>query len=1114
MSSEEAEYKGPKPTPAKGQTVKDFETEELGKKKEDGSPFYEEFQTVAEIQAKPEYFKIIVEQPEFKSMIEMEGTSDAKALPDDSSSDIEKQPAVLEVSLEEVSMPEPAMEEPEAPPAKAESKSEFIPIKLGLNDPIGSLQLKVEGDMIILDKGPYGDLLNQSTNGRDSKAAYAYYTLLQNFARPNLTAPITSSETGRFKASTMSNYFMDEKVCGRSAPNHLYQAEQTEPKSIDFTSEVDRDGGPINAEDHRKRFASTPGYGTKESGLPSNQLQVVDLSLEPRYAFGAKDVYGTSHHVLTAPSRIRLLLRDLRCYNYWVLDWSRWTAVHSHMLNTEFLRYIKRQNGKELRDILTIDKHLATRYLRISDHCGYSEDFYHLYMPDEPDAISKHVLDASMMAARAHVGTIAPGMRSITTNSSRDAASAMTQLSAFGAGEGSQFMRELCAFLLGGRRHKLEVELDTSGALSEGMNALASFATLLLLDVNFLSEESLVQLVSNVLVPFYSKLPTIDLVANKNLSFSRKIGKGIPEIVKSILDLNDFRMPPMTRYKDVTNNGRTRIAMIQNELGLLLKFALSTTYQTIRRDRSLFKSKGQDPFTPFTGRADIFDITVYGTAFGNDNARNDTANYAARSADIAEKLGAMGRLLAVLPENKGLDIAMRSVFENTAYLNVSQALVASTMAMAAQDTSLLASKGAIDTRRYDTIKLPLRGALSFIMYGISSTMFESNVSQVFYSDMITPKIPSNKAFYCYLERAILKYVYEKMMAIKADYIQYKHRPKALDLVEDILKLYFTKLEPSTRERCQYLLETGNLFPSSIGGAGFDNYVFVPPELISSAFDSETTGITADTIDDFKGHQIVGQPRLPYDDAIVDTNSVYKRTIEAEDKRVRTVYIHFDQFEPQQYVGYNDGRFLVYNTDAESLEGDFVSLKDLMDDLLYMPDTVSYEEIRTYGKQYAMDKPNIIGVRIDKVYTTFEFKEYTDIGELPKMSFTATLDRNNEYSDFSKFNVSPITIYYHRLTDHFMRNGSNEEVKYMRKLMPFISIPPSSVNNTFVHFKDANVQRPGLYKRESDGTLVMDDELGNVTIRGWNGVTYSSRLMLAVRDEQRVSIESNLMRPVR
>ena len=157
----------------------------------------------------------------------------------------------------------------------------------------------------------------------------------------------------------------------------------------------------------------------------------------------------------------------------------------------------------------------------------------------------------------------------------------------------------------------------------------------------------------------------------------------IATIVNNIRNANRgarLQLPPVSKYQDTTLAGRRKLQAVTGQLGAELELAMGTTYQRIDRERTLFKMQGDDPYTVFTGRNDLINLVMYGTQTDRAATRRyDTAVHSASTEFIVERLRNFTRLLSALPEGKGLDIAMRNVTNNAAYLNEAQAIVSATV---------------------------------------------------------------------------------------------------------------------------------------------------------------------------------------------------------------------------------------------------------------------------------------------------------------------------------------------------------------------------------------------------------------------------------------------------
>uniref|UniRef100_A0A2V0R9H1 Capsid n=1 Tax=viral metagenome TaxID=1070528 RepID=A0A2V0R9H1_9ZZZZ len=635
MSQTDEQYKGKLPRPAKTQTIKEFEDEEI---KPD--PEYTEFNSVAEILAKPEYFKLIIEQPEFQAMLKREGIPDPLATkaegedagkvkkepvkdeqkekkvesnPDEQKADAgEDEPktsidVVMVPSLEEIAPISEDSVEPEKP-----VESTFEPAYRRVSHKISTpVEIDVTHDMATLKRAGIEDLLTDFSGDRKTKRGEKFHKFLQQFRPLAVVEPLSyDGESGSVQYGNHA-YVFNEAVAGSSARTHEYELKRIRPKVV---------SNQLTADGERRDLIA---HGNKAVALTEEvdeaNKQMVDLALELRRP--GSSIKGAD--VIINPFRIPLLLRDMVAYNAMTLTYAGWVAIHEPYLNLAMLNYVRDKNAQE-RDVVTnthMKRSMYDRFVIEGATGSNSQDYYYNVLPSMANyQVCEGVLNRSMAKSMEAMSTLSSSSRSISANlTNRQASQMLLGLTSIQPSDGVNFSRHLGAFLLGGKRRTLEVDIDDGASKSPMINAMCSMASLALIDPKFMDPRTRRQLLMNTLLPFYDEFK----VQRQNLEEQMDVNQ-----IAQMIEDGVYNLPRVTKLVDTGGKGFVRQREIRTILTNLYARLGNVKYDRLNVTGRLYSAPTEAPFIPFTPRGDIMDIVLFGTRTdGFESRMHEIASY-------------------------------------------------------------------------------------------------------------------------------------------------------------------------------------------------------------------------------------------------------------------------------------------------------------------------------------------------------------------------------------------------------------------------------------------------------------------------------------------------------
>jgi hypothetical protein len=1106
MSENPETYKGKLPRPAKDQSIKEFEDEEI---KPD--PEYTEFNSVADILAKPEYFKLIIEQPEFQAMLMRENIpnplkpapEEAKQPKGASAEEKEKKPDNPAKSTEEEDEPQtsidvvmvPSLEEvggmePQAAPDEPKVEKLFEPEYRRIVHPLTApVELDSSHDLLTFKQSGLDDLMTKYSGDRKTKRGAKLFEWLQQYRPMGVISPIKyDAETGMVSTDNHAFMFGDD-LAGKSASTHKYELSRIRPK-VRMPS--------VRAREDMIQDPNTPDAYVNAVNLD----EVVDMSYEPRPA----NLDLKSADVLMNPWRVPLLLRDIKAYKAFSLSYTEWTATYRNIINQNVLKLIRNRNAKE-RDVVNPTQLKKTLYDRfvVAGNGNSSQAYYYETIPNDERRDSElclSVLNRSLARANESMSTIAPSQRSISSNiTNRQASQMLLNLTAIQPSDAANFTRHLGTFLLGGYRRQLEVDVDAGSTKTPLLNALCSFAYLAVVDRRFLDDRSYRQLLLNVLLPFYDEFSVVRQNANGNAAPSPNVHQVADRVMAE-----NFDLPPISKYMDLEGRGTIKRRQIRAILVNLLERTKNREFTQMDPDSRVYLTPAPAAFVPFTARNDIVDVVLFGTRTDGDESRmHETAVYRPLAMQLSGMLEDYANLLGGLRQFDGLGLAMSEAIKTKTHLTKSMAIFNDVFVHGSAHTELLPATARFEPERaVDSVTLPFEGALSFLLYGVgSSEIEESNNSFIRFKQMSTPTMPSLYPVYLYFERSITQNAFVAF----GDEMVITHHDMVVDACLDALSVYFVSLDPESKHRISYMLNDrevlrgGNMFdlPTTLTSTIYSDHAFDPTRGRNKPLSLPGSFINNEEIE-----------------AENAESNPYKSAIDVVDRTIDKLYIHFNPLAPIKFESYQSGTSLVYLAPEGALDADYVSLHRLIIESDYVDaDELTIDQILNMARVWSRKNDvRIDGVIVEDIKTSFKFEEHRGLSDIITKTPTIKIDRNSRYLD-TQFEVDEITVYYHKLTD---RQGElseevlGREIDYLLSFMTHVGIRKQDVQKYIANFDHTNPMNPNVYKLiEMDGNRdrLADDSIANVSVKDGKGITYAGRLTLSTRESEELTFVKTL-----
>jgi hypothetical protein len=710
------------------------------------------------------------------------------------------------------------------------------------------------------------------------------------------------------------------------------------------------------------------------------------------------------------------------------------------------------------------------------------------------------------------MSTITSSQRSITSNVvNKKATSHLLSLTAVQPSDAANFARHLGAFLLGGQRRRLSVDIVGGAASSQSLNAMGAMANLIMLDRNLVDDASLRQLYLNILLPFYDEFE----VVRGNV---RQLG--VHQIVRNVMDDAGYQLPEVTQMTSIRGRAVEVTRATTRALRVLLLAVRNNRFEAIAQENQLYNKRdyGNAPLSPFAARNDIVDIILYGTRTDLGESRmHDVNRYRPEAVLKATTLKNYADLLSKKIELEGLDLAVGEAMGTKTHIAKSHAIFMDTFVRASVHTEMLAPNADAGNNYYDVVELPYFGALGYLLYGISSSeIMDSTNEYVRFQEIKIPTVPSLYPMYIYVERCLIQMAYDTFKSGRgnANAPEYgmllTHRELVIDAVIDALGVFFESVDPDSRDRVSYMFDAASTNEEFVEG---DENFMLPPSMTTNLFKEAITSGTND-VDRLGGVDLKGSFMSEEELARVNNVNPYARLIDHVDKFVDEVYVNFEPIEPTKLITVSNGTAFVYVRDDDD-DANYVDFDDVIRASVYVDsDKFSVESAIQATKFYVRRnlggaaRRNVKGFKIKKIRTSFELKPHKGLSDISVDAPTITIDRDAKRKDFD-FEVSPISIYYHLITDKQLLNerAVQDELNYLRAFTTHVSIKKETLQRYLMNFLNVNPMSPGIYTT-IDGERLDDDQISHeICVRDGEGIPFSGALTLTSRESEEYTISN-------
>lgn len=1155
MSSDVKKYKGPTPTPATGQTVKEFEDEELAKPQyaKAGLPI-----TVAGILASEDEFEDVINQPQFQAMLKLDDapTDDAKKADDDSK--VKEQPKPKEdvnnPSPEALAVaPEPVIpDQPPPLPAELDEPSEpklesaFMPqlrvnrysitSKLGLKKTDSFLQLQTSGLEDMFPTLP-------SDIDTETKIGDRLFRAAMRFTGMGTVDPLSYSGDG-FANPALHNFTVDNDISPFSSQ---FSERALKERYVDAHIVTNISAGRTAA--IRNGFI-LPTDLTDVPHVMGVEMEgnsaPIDLALEPR---GVQTPLKCTH-VYANPERLPYLFAAMKCHQYMWMDYERWINLHQGygFLSANARLYIQSDRLTLAREVRTSSVHEQSLFPRLVFGVGAqnSNQYYYGDHINEPERFCRDSLQRSYTGARLEAEHLTASTENFVARVTGMKAGAdfVTYLASVPSDKGAASARVMCAHAMGGHRCALEVEpipVEILGGVPFG--ALCAFSSAMVYDVDLLTRDSITHLLTSMLLPFYDPHAHWSSTPAPNGAQRQVFIEGIHEIINGYFARAGAaagaaagivlqRVP--TRFQSFTSSGQQQGRALRQTLEGVINSALARQYAITPITSRLFQTPFQNVYLPFVARADIMDFCLHGRrapGVGGDT-RYDTSAHTPAADEMKRNLITYARCLAMLDESRYLNLSLEKALTGRTNLQTSMGLICSTIMTGVQNPDLLpATRGYAAGQNIfepaDMMELPWGGALALILHGVTSSKIESTPLYIKYADNYRVTMPSGYPFYVGFHRTLIYRIVTTLIRAR-DMIVY--REKVVSLIVAIMKQVFNHVDARCEELTSELLEAPGMpgFPNQAPGNPLP--ITFPLEFINGGAimpRPQGEALTAAPVPDHSDWQrgAAGDPLIPLLQPVgpalfnaMPLGAPYTM-YEATKARVRVFYIMNQAIAPMHFVCYDRTETLIYTCPTPA-PATTIELEDLIANRHMGAISFTVSELRDMAHRYVLD--GRIGqwtaIAVRDVFTDFEIvaeKDRTDV--IKPKDLTISIERDSERHRDDKFKAPRLQVYYHVLGDRSQRAGVNalREAQNMAGMLCYVLIPWDIIRRTFAHFDGVDVDNVHLYSHMARGTgnvLRNQAHLPMLRVRdAFFGQTYSGRLVISTREKESYTFMSEIVK---
>jgi hypothetical protein len=1131
MEKEQVEKPKFFPIPTLTQTVKEFIEEELSK------PQYEGL-TIEEIRTKPEYEEVRM-HPNFIAMEEREKASQPNPKAEGQVADEADKPSplkVIEPEVDETMLEKMTMESMMPDTPEPSMPSIFEPeYKVVEADIVGNIELEGVSDYLKVKTMGMEDLFNTVKADYSSAFGRKCFIHAQKYSPIYKIKPTPTNGNAFIKPS--------EHALKPLLPLHETTLEFDEVEEANVLNEAEaRDFMRGRLEDAGNRLIAAHEAGSAFEAPFKRAFFLSRRGLSPAVRDDRRLTYK---NMIMNPRRIEFLLQGIDAHKYTHMTFDEYVRPESGIIRREKANFIRETTGPNRdyidQEMLKVNVYPRPRVddnERIDPAINYYKSVANAFvLPDGNLDIGNALLTPetgsslrtrSLQKAETLMAGLIDGGRMLSTIGMVPPQT-LASMNKILPSTATTCMKKLGSWLLGGCGHELTVsreEMDSESSMITGMSCLAH---LLLLDFSYVSSSTAIALFSGLLKPFSVRedinMPN-DVMQLGYQSAAIELERAIRANAGANQQRNAMTDAVINRLH-IKNVFELRMA--GRGLSTQIKTALKTVIRTACTQRfgklvgtpiynpTNFQNDG-DVFSPFFQHVDGEDgIDVFDQIRSGRRAHDfmsDDFLYLRTTDSIVESMGAYTRALSELPGvGRSFNAYFRAQFTNRRHLVAGMASLNDALMRGVDHMDILSPVPGIAVEESLTghaVELPLTGALSFILYGISSNNIENEgTDYATFKQMGSIKTLSVYPMYVYLERAVCDETFAyfdvpqevlpfNVGARKPSYIHRK-RSEVKQLIKDVLQIWFKTLDPETDKRIEEYLRRRMMNKQ-------DQLRPVPPSLkrFSQMIEEFRNGIEPSDNGVRDGIDGVARGRGWYDNGNI-------RPVIANGRERYLPYaidVAKNIYRGDVYLKIDGGidRLTVHSfrdtlVDVHCLEGipeEALDLGSVLDGAENAFDTtMTVSMLQAACRAYVRRNPamrDVKYVKISDVDTNIVYKELTGPTDVVDTSFELSVEYKN-YDREMKFKVNELTVYYRKNSNEFRRDvqdaGNNSD---------FITVPfgitLDKLMERFVYFHDEKYTNKNFM-------------MGQFTMYHMNGHILADRVGVATREVEDILVNTEL-----
>jgi len=1091
--------------------VEEFVKEEL-QKELDGQPMYPgltiekliEAAEFAEVRAHPNFLPML-ERSDRPDLIALLNKQTGEATPNEEKGEPKPEAAAggapappappsrpqnaLEIGGEEMDLPpmDPVVADdgPVAPKASPRFEAAFNVRSL---DIVGPFSVKDEGALMLTDRSGLEDLLPRSSaipsDTKSGKRANAFYRSVMG---PGVIKPL--------KPSNGDGYVDDTQ---HALPSR--NAVQNQPLKLNPMSVTPTFQATV------QRILNAPGQ-INELIDPLDDGPAVALSL--RELGTNNDDRALTQEVFMCPYRIYLLLGAIRAYKYLHMPLEDMlNPGRSPFLTQRMAAMLRTRNHTEL-DVVN-DAELKLHLYEMFSIPGDFNRFYFDTAVSLGPTLYRNIFDRSYAAAAtkyAHI-TSSDGMLEMVT---RVSATVTNLLNRILPADAKIWATKLGALLSGGSQMELRVSM-TDAATQEVnvLRPLGSMANLLVLDIALLPREEVISLIVGVLLPFMpqhdhsllQRPPDADQ-NDRDAQFPRAFEKrGAMNLAIEIYDLGiaGRAIPANIIERSITTVlggprggpvGATKRA-IARAIADVLNIAMPERYGRIVQVERLFDfnmGRGETrPFSPWLADGQVAESVLFGTE------QHFIGRYEPKIIALCNNLVAYSACLSNLQEIGNITPIIRNATKEPYKAAKGCAImVEAAFRTYVEDQEAIPFNGVVNNP-VDAVELPFLGALSFLLYGVGSSMeTDSGAPFIEFKRTMSYAFPSKFAMYLYLEKAFANEVYMEFSVVDDGPGYHLTKPKLLvTLCLECLKKIFVSVDPDSERRLTTMFREWSRYLD-----GPEHVERVPAEfridldaVIASprlAGDDERGAVFLEL--DADSAPVAGSER---DNVFSLDLQPYVEATAIEEGEITSVFIHVDAVDSVCYVN-SKSQHVTITAPFET--GATVLLDTLLEDTPYVySEELSVDTIRRLAQKAGHQV-----VEVSSVSTKVRFQEQSGFDDEIMSEGKVTISRDPDVRG-RKYKMTEVVIFYRRCTDEnaIAVNGQRLAGSLNPLFSTYVSVPIRTLKKFLVNMDGYNHALPSLY-----------DPTRKLRIMNGEGYVFTAPIKLATRESETVTIVKDL-----